>query len=299
MVTNNNFGRVLWVFLVVVIIVMYFGGRDSSDIETSSEIESRLSDLESKLNDAESVSSVVVEESVDAVYIVQFKPMGTFAADTPQELLTEFNKHHPSQVKTHHFRTKAVNDVLYGYMCVDGKKGKDAVVEMLNSSDNLEFVNYKQASEADIAIQYSLKQESVSGAVSQVRVKATYPAVYDNKVPATLEALQVNFNTAMRDRSWSWTGSGERYPKLDGEVSYDSSITTCRMPVKLEPGKVYMVGINSPSHKNFKSKDGIPATPFVLIFATANPDGSPTEIPTELIEYARRINGAAKIATLE
>ena len=47
------------------------------------------------------------------------------------------------------------------------------------------------------------------------------------------------------------------------------------MPVKLQPGKVYWVGINSPSHKNFKTPDRVPANWYVILFATAGPDRPP------------------------
>ena len=46
------------------------------------------------------------------------------------------------------------------------------------------------------------------------------------------------------------------------------------LPVKLEAGKLYRVGINSKSHRNFKSVEGLPVRPQVLAFATKGADAS-------------------------
>jgi hypothetical protein len=97
----------------------------------------------------------------------------------------------------------------------------------------------------------------------------------------------------MQDRSWSWTGGGETYPQITGKMSYDVSKTTCTLPVKLEPGKTYWVGVNSPSHQNFKSAQGVPARRYVVLFATRSADGKPTDIPQELRKSATQINGRA------
>ncbi len=39
--------------------------------------------------------------------------------------------------------------------------------------------------------------------------------------------------------------------------------------MKLEKGSYYRVGINSTSHRNFRSKDGVPVLPSVICFTTA------------------------------
>ena len=47
----------------------------------------------------------------------------------------------------------------------------------------------------------------------------------------------------MRDKSWSWTeGNVYSVPKLDGTIHYEYDQRTCVMPVKLEPGKTYVLG---------------------------------------------------------
>ncbi len=122
------------------------------------------------------------------------------------------------------------------------------------------------------------------------QVVSTVPAALSNDVDPQLDKITVTFNTKMLDGSWSWTGGGETYPQTTGKPYYDQSKTICTLPVKLEPGKVYWVGINSPSHKNFKTPTRKPAQRYVILFATKSADGQPTTIPDELKAQAEAIN---------
>jgi tetratricopeptide (TPR) repeat protein len=126
------------------------------------------------------------------------------------------------------------------------------------------------------------------------RVVATTPAALANDVDPALGKITVTFDRPMMDKSWSWTGGGDTFPESAGNMSYDANRTTCTMPVKLQPGKVYWVGINSPSHKNFKSADGTPAARYVLLFATKSADGKPTPLPQNLLKEAKEVNAASR-----
>ncbi|MCK4627464.1 MAG: tetratricopeptide repeat protein [Sedimentisphaerales bacterium] len=125
---------------------------------------------------------------------------------------------------------------------------------------------------------------------SQPRVISTEPVAFANDVSPSLKKITVTFDREMMDGSWSWTGGGDTYPKSTGKIFYDRGKKTCTMPVKLEPGRVYWVGINSPSHKNFKTPKRVPARRYVILFATTGKNGKPTPIPEKYIASARRIN---------
>jgi len=129
-----------------------------------------------------------------------------------------------------------------------------------------------------------------SGAPAIVK---TVPEVLANDVNPASKFIAVTFDRKMRDGSWSWTGGGETYPELTGSPSYLPDMKTCRVNVKLEPGKVYCVGINSPSHRNFKSEAGVSAPWYILLFATKDAAGNPTPIPDDMLEEARKINAAS------
>lgn len=116
---------------------------------------------------------------------------------------------------------------------------------------------------------------------------------FDNSVSASLDKITVTFDQRMMDKSWSFTTGPtgrETYPKTTGAVHYDRMLRTCTMPVKLEPAKVYYVGINEGRFNNFKSARGVPAKSYAIVFATKGTDGSATEIPRHIIDHARAIN---------
>jgi hypothetical protein len=122
-------------------------------------------------------------------------------------------------------------------------------------------------------------------------VVRTEPATSSTDVAASVTRITVTFDRKMADGSWSWTGGGDTYPQTTGRPSYDAPRRACSLPVKLEPGKVYCLGINSPSFRNFRAEDGASARPYMIVFATRSADGQPTPIPQEMLDQARQING--------
>jgi hypothetical protein len=73
----------------------------------------------------------------------------------------------------------------------------------------------------------------------------------------------------MTDKSWSWTqGNIYSFPESAGPIRYLPDRRTCVMPVKLEPGKTYVIGINGGRFNNFKDADGKPSLPTTLAFRT-------------------------------
>ena len=136
-------------------------------------------------------------------------------------------------------------------------------------------------------------------AAATPQIVSTTPAALADDVDPSLTKVTVTFDRPMTDKSWSFTGGGETFPQRAGEISYDAARKTCTMPVKLQPGKVYWVGINSPSYRSFKSADGIPARQYVILFATRSADGKPTALPTDMLKKAKAINEAAQREALQ
>ena len=101
------------------------------------------------------------------------------------------------------------------------------------------------------------------------QVVETIPANAAEDVdPATTE-IRVRFSKTMADGSWSWVQvSEDTFPKSTGDIRYLEDRKTCVMPVKLEPGKKYVVWFNSQNHENFKDEEGRPAVPYLLTFTT-------------------------------
>jgi beta-lactamase regulating signal transducer with metallopeptidase domain len=84
-----------------------------------------------------------------------------------------------------------------------------------------------------------------------------------------LKVLRVTFDRPMGD-GFSWTGGGPEFPTIpEGQMpKWSRNRRTCTLPVALEPGKSYRLGLNSPSFKNFTSREGVPLEPVVFRFST-------------------------------
>lgn len=109
--------------------------------------------------------------------------------------------------------------------------------------------------------------------VRRVRVPKIVTTSPDNgalDVDPETALLRVTFDMPMGD-GMSWTGGGPGFPKdsPDGKKpSWSKDGRTCALPVLLEPGHEYELGINSLKHINFQSKWGIPLEPIVYKFRT-------------------------------
>ena len=107
---------------------------------------------------------------------------------------------------------------------------------------------------------------SPAGAGAPPAIVSTALAVGATEVdPATTE-ITVTFDQDMAG-GFSWTGGGPDYPPTTGRPSWRDA-RTCVLPVKLEAGHYYRVGINSKSHQNFRSQSGVPAPPSAIYFTT-------------------------------
>jgi len=158
------------------------------------------------------------------------------------------------------------------------------------AKDGLEKAKAAPATKPDSGGTKEALSQPVQSRSAWPNIIRTYPAAFANDVPASLRKITVTFDRRMKDRTWSWTGGGETFPEIAGDIHYDTGKKTCTLPCKLEPGKVYWVGINSPNHKNFKSTDNIPAKRYVILFATKGVDGAATKISADMLKRAKKIN---------
>lgn len=101
-------------------------------------------------------------------------------------------------------------------------------------------------------------------------VVKTVPQAGDTRVDAaTTKEIRVTFSKEMKDGSWSWTQtSKETFPATTGKPRYDKDKRTCVLPVKLEPGKTYVVWLNPERFQGFRDTDGRPAVFYPLVFET-------------------------------
>lgn len=101
------------------------------------------------------------------------------------------------------------------------------------------------------------------------RVIETHPMNESTDVDPSLSEISVTFNEPMMDGNWSWAYTEKNeFPKIKGQPYYSENYTKNNLPVILEPGKQYIIWINSEKFKNFKDKAGNPALPFKFTFKT-------------------------------
>jgi RNA polymerase sigma-70 factor (ECF subfamily) len=98
----------------------------------------------------------------------------------------------------------------------------------------------------------------------------TTPQAGDTEVDAVkVKEIRLTFSKKMMDKSWSWSQiSADTFPKTTDKPQYDKDQRTCVLPVKLEPGKTYVLWLNSARFGNFKDSEGQSAVPYLLVFQT-------------------------------
>jgi RNA polymerase sigma-70 factor (ECF subfamily) len=112
--------------------------------------------------------------------------------------------------------------------------------------------------------------ETVSVQTAPPVVVKTVPRAGDSEVDAAkVTEIRATFSKDMADDSWSWSQiSDESFPKTTGKPHYEADKRTCMLPVKLEPGKTYVLWLNPPKFQGFRDADGHPAVFYPLVFAT-------------------------------
>jgi RNA polymerase sigma-70 factor (ECF subfamily) len=97
----------------------------------------------------------------------------------------------------------------------------------------------------------------------------TVPESGAKNVDPALSEIRVTFNKEMKDRSWSWVQiAPENFPELTGEPRYLEDKKTCVVDVRLDPGKTYIIWLNTQRFSNFRDAEGRPAQPYLLMFET-------------------------------
>jgi hypothetical protein len=100
-------------------------------------------------------------------------------------------------------------------------------------------------------------------------VVTTVPASGAKDVDPSISEIRVTFSREMMDKSWSWVQiASENFPTIAGGPRYLEDKKTCVLDVRLEPGKTYIIWVNTQKFSNFKDKEGKSAQPYLLMFET-------------------------------
>jgi Protein of unknown function (DUF4019)/Bacterial Ig-like domain len=103
-------------------------------------------------------------------------------------------------------------------------------------------------------------------------VVKTVPRAGDTKVDPALKEITVTFSKDMMTKNmWAWCSqSPDTFPKAGKNIRYLKDKRTCVLPVTLEPGKTYVIWINSGKLNSFRDTENNPAPPYLLVFQTMN-----------------------------
>lgn len=116
---------------------------------------------------------------------------------------------------------------------------------------------------------------SVQAAQGAPQIVSTTPARGASDVDPGLKEIAITFDQDM-EGGMSWTGGGPEYPPSpEGKQAHWRDKRTCVLPVKLQGGHHYRVGINSVSYRNFRSAAGVPALTSAIWFTTAGTSDEP------------------------
>jgi hypothetical protein len=110
---------------------------------------------------------------------------------------------------------------------------------------------------------------SAQAAQGAPQIVSSSPARGASDVDPALKEITVTFDQDMEE-GMSWTGGGPEFPKIpEGQKGHWRDKRTCVLPVKLQGGHHYRVGINSASYRNFRSAAGAPALTSAIWFTTS------------------------------
>ncbi|HBJ83799.1 MAG TPA: hypothetical protein DDZ88_08020 [Verrucomicrobiales bacterium] len=123
------------------------------------------------------------------------------------------------------------------------------------------------------------------------QVAATQPRNSDQAVAVEVREIVITFDQDMNTAGYSFVGGGPTFPKVTGKPTWRTA-RQCVLPVELEPGRAYTIGINSASKTNFKNASGEPATPFVLAFTTGGGTAAATAVPGKQAESVKQLREA-------
>ncbi|MBP1643413.1 MAG: sigW 13 [Acidobacteria bacterium] len=87
--------------------------------------------------------------------------------------------------------------------------------------------------------------------------------------------LAVTFDRDMDPEGWAWVVENAATAPEVGESSWDPAQRTNTVQVRLQPGRDYVVWVNSPQYSYFRDRGGKPAAPVRWTFSTAAAGGGP------------------------
>ena len=91
--------------------------------------------------------------------------------------------------------------------------------------------------------------------------------------------LSVTFDRAMDREGWAWVVEAPETAPEIGESRWDETLRVNTATVRLQPGRTYVVWVNSSTYSYFRDQTGAPAHPVRWTFSTAPAAGAAAPSP--------------------
>jgi hypothetical protein len=107
---------------------------------------------------------------------------------------------------------------------------------------------------------------------ADLTVVSTAPRSGAQRVDPNLSQIRIRFSAPVRTDRYSVCRTEEgRYPTVTGPLTFEEGGLVCLLPVKLRPGTVYSLSINSEDYRGFCSAAdrNVTAVPYLLTFTTS------------------------------
>lgn len=115
------------------------------------------------------------------------------------------------------------------------------------------------------------------------------------------KTITVTFDREMDRQGWAWVIENPATAPKTGESRFDPSGRSNSVDVELEPGRTYVVWVNSPEYSYFRDPSGVPATPVRWTFTTRAVESKPvgTASTSPVAPIAERLLGPPQVVQFD
>ena len=120
-----------------------------------------------------------------------------------------------------------------------------------------------------VALMQKIAEKPADQTAKLPKIASVTPNVRGGRIdPATTEIV-FEFDRPMNPVGYSFVGETKHMPKVTGKPWFSTDGKTFTLPVKLEPGKQYILRLNGLQSHGFTSADGYALDPMEFVFSAA------------------------------
>jgi len=148
-------------------------------------------------------------------YVISFKANDPKDAESAEGLLNTFNRSHPEDVATHHFKTTAQQGQLIGHICTNTIREKNKIVTAIEKSSTMVLVGTTEPLEKQESIkpQTTFEDENKAKIEAAVKSASDWLDMIDNaSYDQSWKAAASFFKSAVTQSQWEFVAKAAREP---------------------------------------------------------------------------------------